>query len=126
MPGGFSGGRTGASGRLREGRGQDAKDKLHFVRREKELLRRGYAGGQGATDETDRHGGMHGRFDMGVRSQWHLGGSRLQRGVPGAGGKRTRRGGFLGEELREDGGQAGGERVGEAMPASIARNASAV
>src|SRR5437016_3111418 len=126
MRGGFCGGRTGASGRLRESRGQEPEDKLRFVRREKELLRRGYAGGQGTTDETDRHGSMHGRFDVGVRSQGRLGRSRLQRGVSGAGGERTRRGGFLGKELREDGGQAGSERVGEAMPASIARNASAV
>src|SRR6267143_1017000 len=108
MRGGFCSGRSGASGRLRESRGQEREDKLLFVRREKELLRRGYAGGQGAADETDRHGAMRGRFDVGVRSHGHLGGSGLQRGVPGAAGKRTRRGGFLGEELREDGGQAGG------------------
>src|SRR6267154_32617 len=109
MRGGFSGGRTGAPGRLRECRGQEPEDKLRFVRREKELLRRRYAGGQGATNETDRRGAMHGRFDVGVRSPGRLGGSGLQRGVPSAGGKRTRHGGFLGEELREDGEQTGGE-----------------
>src|ERR1700682_5434737 len=109
MRGGFCGGRSGASGRVRESRGQEREDKLRFVRWEKELLRRGYAGGQSAADETDRHGALHGRFDVGVRSQGRLGGSGLQRGVPGADGKRTRRGGFLREELREDGGQAGGE-----------------
>src|SRR5256885_14753214 len=96
MRGGFWGGRTGASDWLRESRGQEPEDKLRFVRREKELLRRGYAGGHCATDETDRHGAMHGRFDVGVRSQRRLGGSRLQRGVPGTGGKRGRRGGVLG------------------------------
>src|SRR5207253_2620596 len=109
MRGGFCSGRTGTSGRLCESRGQEPEDKLRFVRRKKELLRRGYAGGQGATDETDKHGTMHGRFDVGLRSLGRLGGSRLQRRVPGAGGKSARRGGFLGEELREDGGQAGSE-----------------
>src|SRR5439155_535436 len=118
MRGGFCSGRTGASGRLRESRRQEPEDKLRFVRRKKELLRRGYAGGQRATDETDQHGAMYGRFDMGARSPGCLGGSRLQRGVPGASGKRARRGGFLREELREDGGQAGGEGVGEAVRAS--------
>src|SRR5580693_8472362 len=106
---GFCGGRTRASSRLWESRGQEPEDKLRLVRREKELLRGGYAGGQSATDETDRYGAMYGRFDVGVRSQGCLGGSGLQRGVPSAGGKRTRRGGFLREELREDRGQAGGE-----------------
>src|SRR6266513_5311235 len=108
MRGGFCGEHTGASDWLQESRGQEPEDKLRFVRRKKELLRRGYAGGQRATDETDRHGAMYGRFDMGARSPGCLGGSRLQRGVPGASGKRGRRGGFLGQELRKDGGQAGG------------------
>src|SRR5712671_6649185 len=106
MRGGFCCGSTGASGRVRESREQEREDKLRFVRREKELLRRGYARGQSADDETDRHGALHGRFDVGVRSQRRLGGSRLQRRVPGGGGKRSWRRGFLGEELREDGGQA--------------------
>src|SRR5437016_12720020 len=110
MRGGFCGGRTGASGWLRESRGQEPEDKLRFVRREKELLRRGYAGGQCATDETDRHGAMHGRFDVGVRSQRRLGGSRLQRGVPGTDGKRGRSGGLLWEALREGGGATAGRR----------------
>src|SRR5580704_16539302 len=108
MRGGFCGGRSGASGRVRESREQEPEDKLRFVRREKELLRRGYAGCQSADDETDRHGALHGRFDVGVRSKRRLGGSRLQRTVPGGGGKRLRGRRFLGEELREDGGQAGG------------------
>src|SRR6266436_2225430 len=109
MRGGFCSGRTGSSGRLRESRRQEPEDKLRFVRRKKELLRRGYAGGQRATDEAYRHGAMHGRFDMGAQSRGWLGGSRLQRRVPGASGKRARRGGFLGEELRKDGGQVGGQ-----------------
>src|SRR6266436_5156325 len=109
MRGGFSGGRTGAPGRLRECRGQQPESELRFVRREKELLRRRYAGGQGETNERERHGDMQGGGEVGVGSPGGLGGSGLQRGVPGAGGKRTRRGGFLGEELREDGKQAGGE-----------------
>ena len=92
MRGGFCGGRTGASGRLRERGGQEPDDKLRFIRRKKESLRRGHAGRQGAIDETDWHGDMYGRFDVGVRSQRHLGGSRLQRGVPGAAGKRANRG----------------------------------
>src|SRR6266480_5346255 len=109
MRGGFCSGRTGSSCRLRESRRQEPEDKLRFVRRKKELLRRGYSGGQRATDETDRHGAMYGRFDMGARSPACLGGSRLQRGVPGTSGKRARSGGFLRQELRKDGGQAGGE-----------------
>src|SRR5712672_2900947 len=36
----FCGGRAGASGRLRESREQERDDKLRFVRRKKELLRR--------------------------------------------------------------------------------------
>src|SRR2546430_17038695 len=124
MRGGFCGGRTGASDWLRESRGQEPEDKLRFVRREKELLRRGYAGGHCATDETDRHGAMHGRFDVGVRPQRRLGGSRLQRGVPGTGGKRGRGGGVLGGEMREDGGEAGGRWAGEGGPARIPGKAS--
>src|SRR5467141_2118383 len=68
LRGGFCGRRAGAPSQLRESLRREPEDKLRFVRREKELLRRRYAGGQGATNETDRHGAMHGRFDVGVRS----------------------------------------------------------
>src|SRR2546429_5721423 len=76
MRGGFCSGSTGASGQLGDSRAQGPDDQLRLLRRKKELLRRGYSGGQGTTDKTSWHSDMHGRCDVGVRSRWHLGGSR--------------------------------------------------
>jgi len=81
---------------------QEPEDNLRFVRREKELCDADTQG-QGAADETDRHGAMRGRFDVGYdrTGVWV---DRVATGVPGAAGKRLARG-FLGEELREHGGK---------------------
>src|SRR5438034_11545075 len=78
MRGGFCSGSTGASGQLGDSRAQGPDDQLRLLRRKKELLRRGYSGGQGTTDKTNWHSDMHGRCDVGVRSRWHLGGSRSE------------------------------------------------
>src|SRR5437870_11717931 len=90
MRGGFCSGSTRASGQLGDSRAQGPDDQLRLLRRKKELLRRGYSGGQGTTEKTNWHSDMHGRCDVGVRSRWHLGGSRLQRGEIGRASCRER------------------------------------